>query len=216
MKIGDMNKHIERATPKSRSVIVESSDFHGVDMIAFRRMNQMDISGNVVTAPEFLSTLKVRLYRDDNPGVPMFTVPLGAVSFFYLPSLQMDNSVYYVRLESSLSKNTHDFVQPEVQLEANVSYKHITFKFDPKRKSLEQELNQGSVLMLPLSVLAIFAAYHYQKILPMGQQLLGRVQTSLQQKKATPPSNQPNQTPPTDEFDLTDSPVARKKKLRKT
>ena len=38
---------------------VESSDFTEVNMIAFRRMNQMDISGNVVTLSEFLPTLKV-------------------------------------------------------------------------------------------------------------------------------------------------------------
>lgn len=35
------------------------ADVTGVDMIAFRRMNQMDVSGNVVTQPEFLNTLKV-------------------------------------------------------------------------------------------------------------------------------------------------------------
>ena len=35
------------------------ADFTDVNMIAFRRMNQMDISGNVVTQSEFLPTLKV-------------------------------------------------------------------------------------------------------------------------------------------------------------
>jgi len=41
------------------SLQVESSDFIGVNIIAFRRMNQMDISGNVITDPENLPTLKV-------------------------------------------------------------------------------------------------------------------------------------------------------------
>ena len=40
--------------------------------------------------------------------------------------------VYTVRLESSLSKATYEFTQPEIDLTANISYKHITFKFDPK------------------------------------------------------------------------------------
>jgi hypothetical protein len=43
---------------------VDKSDFVGMNMIAFRRMNQMDISGNVVTGDEHLSSLKVR-YRDN-------------------------------------------------------------------------------------------------------------------------------------------------------
>ena len=34
-------------------------DFHGLNTIAFRRMNQMDISGNVVTESEYLPSLKV-------------------------------------------------------------------------------------------------------------------------------------------------------------
>ena len=40
--------------------------------------------------------------------------------------------MYTVRLESSLSKATHEFTQPEIELVANISYKHITFKFEPK------------------------------------------------------------------------------------
>ncbi|KAL4228821.1 hypothetical protein ACF0H5_011861 [Mactra antiquata] len=221
LKIGDMNKHIERAAPKSRFVQVENSDFIGVNIIAFRRMNQMDISGNVVTESEYLPTLKVRLYKEDNPGVPMFTAPLGVVSFFYLPSLQMDDSVYFVRLESSLSKNTHEFDQPEIELRANLSYKHLTFKFEPKRKSLEQELSQSSVLMLPLSILVAFAIYNYKKLQPFLQQILGQVFTLVQKSQASVSTQQQQQQSPQQysaiqEFDLHDSPIARKKKPRKT
>ncbi|XP_053408059.1 nodal modulator 3-like [Mercenaria mercenaria] len=220
LKIGDMNKHIERAAPKSRIVVVEKSDFIGVNIIAFRRMNQMDISGNVVTESEFLPTLKVRLYKEDNPGVPMFTAPLGVVSFFYLPSLQMDDSIYTVRVESSLSKNTHEFIQPEVEIRANISYKHITFRFEPKRKSVEQELSQSSVLVLPLTILIAVAVYHYQKLLPLGQQLLGQAQAFIQKRQAginLQQQQQPQQYSPIQDFDLQDSPVLRKKnKPRKT
>lgn len=38
---------------------VKDSDFTGINIIAFRRNNQMDISGNVVTPEEFLQHLKV-------------------------------------------------------------------------------------------------------------------------------------------------------------
>ena len=38
---------------------VEDQDFTDVHIIAFRRMNQMDISGNVITAEEYLASLKV-------------------------------------------------------------------------------------------------------------------------------------------------------------
>ena len=41
---------------------IDSSDHTGVNIIAFRRMNQMDVSGNVVTADDYLSSLKVRCH----------------------------------------------------------------------------------------------------------------------------------------------------------
>lgn len=40
-------------------VQVENEDLVNVNIIAFRRLNQMDISGNVITPNEFLSHLKV-------------------------------------------------------------------------------------------------------------------------------------------------------------
>ncbi|XP_052252971.1 nodal modulator 3-like [Dreissena polymorpha] len=223
LKIGDMNKHIERAAPKSRLVVVENADFNGVDIIAFRRMNQMDISGNVITDPENLATLKVRLYREDNPGVPLTTVNLGVVSFFYLPSLQMDDATYIVKLESTLSKTSYEFDQPEIELKANLSYKHITFTFKPKRKTLEQELNQSSVLMLPFTVLVIVALYNYQKLLPLGKQLYSQVQVAVQNRQNAALYQQQAQQHEQQQqqysllHDLDDSPMVRKKsKPRKT
>jgi len=214
LQIGEMNKHIERAAPKTRQIKVDGADITGVNIIAFRRMNQMDISGNVITDPQYLPGLKVRLYKEDNPGVPMVTVPLGVVSFFYLPSLQMDDMLYRVTLESSISKNTHEFIQPEVEIRANLSYKHITFKFEPKRKSLEQELSQSSILVLPLTILIVLAGYNYQKLLPLGQNLLNQVQTGLQKRPAMVAQQQPIHI---QEFDLQDSPISKKKnKPRKT
>ena len=44
--------------------------------------------------------------------------------------------IYTVRLESSLSKATYEITQPEIDITANISYKHITFKFEPKVRTL--------------------------------------------------------------------------------
>ena len=43
---------------------VVDGDLSNVRIIAFRRMSQMDLSGNVITSAEFLPTLKVVFYRD--------------------------------------------------------------------------------------------------------------------------------------------------------
>lgn len=42
---------------------VGSSDIEGVNIIAFRQINQFDLSGNIVTSPEHLPTLSVGLIK---------------------------------------------------------------------------------------------------------------------------------------------------------
>ena len=41
---------------------ITTSDVTGVHIIAFRRTKQLDLSGNVVTPPEHLSTVKVDIF----------------------------------------------------------------------------------------------------------------------------------------------------------
>ncbi|OWF46756.1 nodal modulator 1-like [Mizuhopecten yessoensis] len=175
----DVNRHIERAAPKSQQITVVDSDFTDVSVIAFRRVNQMDISGNVITQEEHLPSLKVRLYRDETPDSPIHTVSLGTVTFFFLPSLPIDNEQYTIKLESSLSKASFEFTLPTVNFVANTSYQHHSIKFSPLRKSFDQEFIQGTSLFLPFSLLLAAAVYNYQKILPYLMRLRSQAQSML-------------------------------------
>ncbi|CAH1796880.1 unnamed protein product [Owenia fusiformis] len=170
LKGDDVNQHIERVAPKEVIVKPTNADMTGVNMIAFRRLNQMDVSGNVITDVQYLSSLKVRLYREENPDSPIHTASLVNTPFFYLPSLARDGQRYSLRLTSTLGRSTHDFTLPETQFTADTTYKHFTFKFNPKPRPIEQELAQSSVLVLPLTLLVLALAYNYQKLLPMLSQ----------------------------------------------
>ncbi|ESO93836.1 hypothetical protein LOTGIDRAFT_104485 [Lottia gigantea] len=164
LKTGEENKHIERSIPKTTAVKVEKSDTKDLHIIAMRHMNQMDISGNMITTDEFLSTLKVILSREENPDSPIQTISLSRSYFFFLPSVQIDNSEYIIRLETSLSKNLYKYDLPEIIFSANTSYKHFTFQFHPQRRSGDTELSRGSFLVLPFTLLLIYAVYNYQKV----------------------------------------------------
>ncbi|GIY27842.1 nodal modulator 2 [Caerostris extrusa] len=163
----DVNQHIERSTPKEHLFKVNDGDISGIRMIVFRYYGQLDISGNVVTNQEYLSTLKVRLYREEAPDQILHSVTLGQSSFFYLPSLPIDNKNYILRLESSLSNNAYYVQQPSLTFCANTSFYHYTFKFTPKVKSVEQEVTQGSVLALPVAIITLILAYNYTKFIPL-------------------------------------------------
>lgn len=163
----DVNQHIERATPKEIPIKVTDGDITGVRLIVFRYFGQMDVSGNILTNQEYLQTLKVRLYREDVPDQLVHSVILGQSSFFYLPSMPIDNKTYVLQLESSLSTNAYFFEQPTVTFCANTSFYHFTFSFDPRIKSVEQEVTQGSIFALPVALIVLLLAYNYSKLLPM-------------------------------------------------
>uniref|UniRef100_A0AAQ5YP00 Prealbumin-like fold domain-containing protein n=1 Tax=Amphiprion ocellaris TaxID=80972 RepID=A0AAQ5YP00_AMPOC len=84
------NDHIERALPQHRAIEVGSSDIEGVNIIAFRQINQFDLSGNIITSPEHLPTLSVKLYKSDNLDNPINSVSLGQSLFFHFPPLDRD------------------------------------------------------------------------------------------------------------------------------
>nr|KAG5688657.1 hypothetical protein BaRGS_017511 [Batillaria attramentaria] len=184
LKTGQVNTHIERSGPKSRLVQVVDKDFTDVNIIAFRRMNQMDISGNVITpSEEFYASVKAQLYREDSPDSPVHSISLARSPFFYFPTLQMDNTRYTLRIECSLPKSQYEYVDQEITFTANISFKHYTFRFEPKRKLVDQELTPGSFLILPVVGLVVLAVYNYQTLLPFLMQLVGQVQAFAQHQQ---------------------------------
>ncbi|CAL1545393.1 unnamed protein product [Lymnaea stagnalis] len=225
LKSGEVNTHIERTAPTSRQVKVEASDLSDINIIAFRRMNQMDISGNVRTNLKFLSTLKVRLVSEAQPDTPIHTVSLGKSTFFFLPTLQMDNKNYLLSLESSLSRSEYDYKLSSVEFAANKSHKHFTFEFNPKPRTVDQDLNQGSFLVLPIIGIIIALAYNHKTVIPYAANVYQQLQSAAMKAPAsnTSPGSSSSSSaaaassdaPILSEFLSSESPVKRKAKPRK-
>ncbi|XP_077985075.1 BOS complex subunit NOMO1-like [Glandiceps talaboti] len=177
VKIGDENSHVERAAPVARQIYVENQDISDIRIIVFRKFNQFEIGGNVITPVEHLPTLKVLLYSEDNLDAALHTLTLANNNFFLFPTLPIDGKKYLIKLESSLAKSSFDFTLPEVSFTTDGYHKHVTIKFEPKRRSLDQDIAQGSYIALPLIILAIFVAYNHTKVLPFIQQFSQSVKT---------------------------------------
>ncbi|XP_037620100.1 LOW QUALITY PROTEIN: nodal modulator 1 [Sebastes umbrosus] len=170
------NDHIERALPQHRAIEVGSNDIDGVNIIAFRQINQFDLSGNVHTLPEHLATLSVKLYKSDNLDNPINSVSLGQSLFFNFPPLDRDGESYVLMLYSTLSRSQYDFTLPQVTFTSNGYHKHITLTFNPTRKVPDQDVAQGSYIALPLTLLLLLAAYNHEKVIPLLLQLVNRIQ----------------------------------------
>ncbi|XP_070547557.1 BOS complex subunit NOMO1-like [Ptychodera flava] len=177
VKIGEENSHLERSAPVSKMIKVENQDISNIRIIVFRKFNQFEIGGNVITAVEYLPSLKVLLYSEDNLDAALHTLSLSNTNFFQFPTLPMDGKKYLIKLDSTLAKSSFDYSLPEVSFTTNGYHKHVTMKFEPQRRSLDQDLAQGSYIALPLIILAIFVAFNHDKVLPYIQQLTHSVKT---------------------------------------
>ncbi|XP_053550913.1 nodal modulator 3 [Bombina bombina] len=170
------NDHIERALPPYRAIEVGSSDIDGVNIIAFRQINQFDLSGNVITSSEYLSTLLVKLYKSENLDNPIQSVSLGQSLFFHFPPLLRDGENYIVQLDSTLAKSQYEYTLPQISFSTLGYHKHISLIFNPSRKLPEQDIVQGSYLALPLTLLLLLAGYNHDKLIPLLLQLTSRLQ----------------------------------------
>ncbi len=63
IKLSDeKNKHISQSIPKIHLIRVEDHDVTNIRLVVFRKMTQMDVSGDVLTDYEHLPSLKVSLF----------------------------------------------------------------------------------------------------------------------------------------------------------
>lgn len=178
MKSGlDVNQHIERATPSTLDISVQDGDITGLHLITFRHFNQVDISGNVITHPDYLPTLKVLLSRDDNTDQMMHTLSLSASSFFHFPAIALDERSYTVKLETTLSPTSYTYTLPQVNFKSNLTFRHITLQFAPTARLMEHDVHQSSPLAIPLALAAVVLVCCYHRLLPLFNQASGLVQS---------------------------------------
>ncbi|XP_067042514.1 BOS complex subunit NOMO3-like [Acropora muricata] len=176
VKIGESNPLLERASPSFIDIQISGSDHQNINMLAFRHVNQIEITGNVVTDRQYISTLKVTLSPENNPDTPLFTTPVGVSSYFQFTPVPNDGKVYVVRLVSTLSTLNYQYPRPESTVTATGVRAHVSFKFEPQPRKFEPESNQGSFLTLPLLLLVIFLAVNHSKVVPFLQQVPQMIQ----------------------------------------
>ncbi|XDV36118.1 hypothetical protein PO909_005962 [Leuciscus waleckii] len=175
------NDHIERALPPHKTIEVGNTDIEGINIIAFRQINQFDLSGNVITSPDHLPTLWVKLYKSDNLDTdnPFQTVSLGQSLFFHFAPLPRDGESYVLMLQTSLSPSQYDIKLPQVSFTSSGYHKHVTLTFNPKRKMPDQDVSQGSFIALPLTLLLLLAVYNHERVIPLLLQLFNQIQGVL-------------------------------------
>lgn len=200
----EANSHIQRASPSSIAVQA-TEDINGIRLIAFHPISRMDLSVHIEAShPEHYRTLRVKLCREDMPDSPIhvskldtqhsskFGTGYNAGFLINFPPLQADNKNYFLQLESSLSQNLHKYKTMPVYFEANSSFKYVKLSFNAERKIDQGDVNQTSVVALPLIMIVAIAFFNRDKF-------FSYITTVIEKwTKPTPISRSPVQTVPID------------------
>ncbi|KAA0190640.1 hypothetical protein HAZT_HAZT010261 [Hyalella azteca] len=161
-----LNKHIERMLPASTRVKVQKEDITGLKLVVLRHFTQMDVVGSVESPKEFLSSLSIKVYREDVPDSPVHTIKLTDQAFFMLPSMTADGKTYTVSLESSLSTMMYSYRTPEVSFVADSSFKNVKLHFRPSLRNIDAEMSQNTMAGLFFAIIIIAMMANYEKIAP--------------------------------------------------
>uniref|UniRef100_H2ZM47 SD-repeat containing protein B domain-containing protein n=1 Tax=Ciona savignyi TaxID=51511 RepID=H2ZM47_CIOSA len=178
--VRDSSERFSRVAPEHVTLETKEADAHGFRFIAFRHMTGFELSGRVVTEQDYLQHIKMVLYRSTDPSSPVHTVSLTRASpFFHFPSVPRDETEYVLRVESTLATSVYEYSTPGASFFAQGPHKHITFRFEPKLKSVEQETPQASLLTLPLTLIAVALAYNYAQVFEFLQKVFSALSGKL-------------------------------------
>jgi hypothetical protein len=117
--------------------------------------------------------LQVKLCREDIPDSPIhiakidsqyFTKVYNAGVLLHFPPLQADGKKYFIQLETSLSKLTHEYKIFPIYFEANSSFKFVDLHFNAERKHDHGDANQITFVPLPLIILVTAAFFHREAL----------------------------------------------------
>lgn len=82
----------------------------------------------------------------------------------HFPSLQLDGKKYFVQLETSLSKSSHDYKIVPVYFEANSSFRYVELHFNAEPKHDLGETHQITFVPLPIIALLTLAFFNREAL----------------------------------------------------
>ncbi|UYV83027.1 hypothetical protein LAZ67_22001818 [Cordylochernes scorpioides] len=195
------NQQVERSVPPQLLLQVTNGDLTDQRLIIMRKITQMDVTGNIISAPEHLGSLKVtnssfifysthahqafhftlqflsylilmvefarwqvKLYRGEDNLI--HTASMSTSTFFQMPSLPIDNSTYSLVVDGGSIATTI--------FRADRPVRHFLLKHSPTLRHTDPELAQGSMMALPLVLIAAVLIYSIKPLI----QMVGRTAAS--------------------------------------
>ncbi|XP_053212538.1 nodal modulator 1-like [Panonychus citri] len=177
---------IARSLPENVIISVGRADVTGIKLILFTRSNTMELTGDIITNPEFWPSLRVKLFSESIGDQLLASIPVTS-GFFSIPTqIPVDNRWYILKLESTLPTYLYYYETASLTFQANTTYSHFQFQFDPKQSSNSDSFNgeqdnisTGSLFTLPLFLLLGLIIYKFDKVKPIFDYVIEKVWSTI-------------------------------------
>ena len=172
--------------PPTTTLTLDNADIQGLRLLAAPAWKSMEISGRVLTHnPDWLKSCRLTLAADSDPDTPLQTLQLTLASTFYFTNVPIDNSTYFVTLQSNLPKSQWELEEKMVEsVLADSDLAFVTFHFSPQRRRLEADVSSSGWIVVSLVALLALAAYK-QTIVAAGlRSLVAEVTARWRSSKA--------------------------------
>jgi len=166
IRVKQNQERIERATPAAVEISVGKEDVQNINFILFRRNTKFDLTGVVKTSDQFLPSLQVALYKEEDMTTPLKTMPLGHLNFFEFSSL--GKGTYVVKLTSSLSTSIYKFSTVEKSVSLNNS-QHLTLDFVAATHQEAHDITPTPFFGLIFGLGLLFVIYNWKSVYQMIQ-----------------------------------------------
>lgn len=155
---------------------IGNEDVYDIKLTVIHQVPNMDIIAYVSSPdPENFKNLRIKLCRENNPNSPIINMKLDSSLYrtqkfhnpgvlVHLPSLPLDNKLYFIRLESVASQSSQSYNPVQHFFNANASFKNFNLEYNPSIAHSDHAIGQTSVLILPFIVLCVILFYNIDRI----------------------------------------------------
>ncbi|KRT79935.1 hypothetical protein AMK59_6756, partial [Oryctes borbonicus] len=177
----DEKEHFERAAPAVVRLEHVIEDVEELKLVIFKPPQNTDVLLKIYTAnPDHYRSLKVKVSRESAPSGLVHMTKIDTSNYkitpdnnpgilVQLPTISLDNKLYSVQLESTLSQ--YNKLKPPIEyFSANSSFKYVKLEFLMKATTTDQHIKQTSIWTLVFIFCGVIWIYNIEKILILFKQ----------------------------------------------
>ena len=190
LKHSKANVQVERTIPSSKDITVTDGDVTGVDLIALRPKNNMDVSLLVKIKSKkenVVKNIKAKLFCGDSDS-PIHTAKMDNSKFYIFPSIPSDDADCYITVEANAVQPNQRVKSGRVSFSADKPFEHHKVELELESSIGRGDIGQASWLTLPLIILLVTLVLQWDKVSPVLVSGMSNLEKIITAKRISAPA----------------------------